>query len=183
MKALLIIDMQMESFKPETPRLDAENVVQRINSLSDVFRRNGDKVIFIQHDGTKEDYLFPGTHEWNILPSLVQCLDDIFVVKTANDAFYQTDLDSVLDKFGITEIYITGCATDFCVDAAVHSALNCDFDIAVVKDCHTRADRPQLNAEKVIEYHNWLWESMTPTKGRIRLVSSKDLVSVFDKSK
>jgi hypothetical protein len=31
MKAILIIDMQMGLFKPETPRYDAEGVVQRIN--------------------------------------------------------------------------------------------------------------------------------------------------------
>jgi nicotinamidase-related amidase len=179
MKALLIIDMQVESFKPETPRFDAENVVRRINSLSEYFRQNGDRVIFIQHDGTKEDYLFPGTPGWEILPSLVQNPDDIFIVKTANDSFYSTDLDAILKKYGITELCITGCATDFCVDATVHSALNKDFNIIVVKDCHTTTNQPHLSAEKVIQHHNWLWENMTPTRGKIHLASSKDLLEHF----
>ena len=176
MKALLIIDMQIGSFKPETQRFDAEGVVQRINLLSDRFRQNGDKVIFIQHDGTKEDSYLPGTPDWNILPTLTRRSQDLVVNKTANDSFYNTELENILRKYEIKELFITGCATDFCVDATVHSALTKDYDIVVVKDCHTTANRPHLSAEKVIEHHNWLWANMAPTNGSIKLVSSKDLL-------
>ncbi|MGD0036472.1 MAG: cysteine hydrolase family protein [Bacteroidota bacterium] len=176
MKALLIIDMQIGSFKPETPRYDADGIVQRINSLSDYFRQNGDKVIFIQHDGTKENSYIPGTSDWNILSALIRRPDDIIVSKTANDSFYNTELETVLKKNDITDLFITGCATDFCVNATVHSALIKDYNIFVVKDCHTTANRPFLSAEKVIQYHNWLWENLTPTNGIIRLVSSKEVI-------
>ncbi|MCX6122981.1 MAG: cysteine hydrolase family protein [Ignavibacteriales bacterium] len=178
MKVLLIIDMQVGSFKPETPRYDADGVVERINSLSDYFRHNGDKVIFIQHDGTKENSYIPGTSDWNILPTLIQRPDDIILGKTANDSFYNTDLETILKKNDITDLFITGCATDFCVNATVHSALIKDYNIFVVKDCHTTANRSYLSAEKVIQYHNWLWENMTPTNGQIKLVLSKDLIKV-----
>ena len=178
MKALLVIDMQVGSFKPETPRYDADGVVQRINLLSNYFRQNGDKVIFIQHDGTKENSYIPGTSDWNILPTLIRRPDDIIIGKTANDSFYNTDLETVLNKNGITDIFITGYATDFCVNATVHSALIKDYNIFIVKDCHTTGNRPQLSAEKVIEYHNWLWASLTPTNGKIELVSSKDLLNI-----
>jgi nicotinamidase-related amidase len=177
MKSLLIIDMQVGSFKPETPRFDADGVIQRINSLSDKFRHNGDKVIFIQHDGTKEDSYIPGTPDWNILPGLIRHPADIVVGKTANDSFYNTELETVLKKNGIKDLYITGCATDFCVNATVHSALIRDFTVFVVHDCHTTANRLHLSADKVIRYHNWLWENLTPTNGKIIMVSSKDLLS------
>ena len=98
--------------------------------------------------------------------------------KTANDAFYNTELETVLKKNKITDLFITGCATDFCVNATVHSALIKDYNIFVVKDCHTTTDRLDLSAEKVVQYHNWLWENMTPTKGKIKLVLSKDLIKV-----
>jgi len=178
MKALLIIDMQVGSFKPETPRYDADGVVERINSLADSFRRNGDKIIFIQHDGTKENSYVPGTTDWNILPTLIQRPDDMILSKTANDPFYNTELETVLRKNNISDLFITGYATDFCVNATVHSALIKDYNIFVVKDCHTTANRPYLSAEKVIQYHNWLWENMTPTNGTIKLVLSKDLMKV-----
>ena len=51
MKALLIIDMQKVSFTSKTPRFNSDDVIKRINILSDKFRKNGDIVIFIQHNG------------------------------------------------------------------------------------------------------------------------------------
>jgi nicotinamidase-related amidase len=178
MKVLLIIDMQMGSFKPETPRCDADGIVERINLLADYFRQNGDKVIFIQHDGTKENSYIPGTSDWSILPTLVQHASDMVLSKTANDSFYNTQLEAVLKKDNVTDLFITGCATDFCVNATVHSALVKDYNVFVIKDCHTTEDRSYLSAEKVIQYHNWLWESLTPTNGKIKLVLSKDLIQV-----
>jgi nicotinamidase-related amidase len=177
MKAILVIDMQMGSFKPETPRFDADGVVQRINLLSNYFRQNGDKVIFIQHDGTKENVFLPGTSDWNILSTLIRHPNDIVVSKTVNDSFYNSELDAILKKHGIAELFITGCATDFCIDATVHSALSKDYNIVIVKDCHTTANRPHLSAEQVIQHHNWIWENMYSTNGKIKLVSSTELLN------
>jgi nicotinamidase-related amidase len=176
MRALLIIDMQVGSFKPETPCYDANGVVHRINSLSNYFRQNRDKVIFIQHDGTKENYYIPGTSDWHILPTLIQHTNDIIIGKTANDSFYHTDLETVLKNNDITDLFITGFATDYCVNATVHSALIKDYNIFIVEDCHTTKNRNYLTAEQVIQYHNWLWENLTPTNGKVKLVLSKDLI-------
>jgi nicotinamidase-related amidase len=123
MKALLIIDMQKTSFTPKTPRFDSEGVIQRINKLSTKFRLAGDKVIFIQHDGTKEGFCIPNTIEWEILSSLNIKPDDLILSKTANDSFYNTTLKEDLIKLGINELIITGCATDFCVDSTIKSAI------------------------------------------------------------
>ncbi len=84
MKVLLVIDMQVGSFKPEMSRFNADVIVQRINSLLNDFQKNGDKVIFIQHDGMKENSFLPGTSDWNILPTLIKRPDDIVLRKTAN---------------------------------------------------------------------------------------------------
>jgi len=176
MKALLIVDMQVGSFSDKTPRFDTKGVVQRINQVSNYFRDQGEAVIFIQHDGTKEKYLFHGTEDWEILPELTQASNDIFIEKTANDSFYNTGLDQTLKKYNIQELYISGCATDFCVNATIHSALVKDFNITIIKDCHTTADRLSFSAEKLILFHNWLWENLTPTKGRIRLLSAHDII-------
>ncbi len=100
MKALLIIDMQKVSFTPQTPRYDTEGVVERINLLSDSFRAIEDQVIFIQHDGTKEGVCIPGTEEWEILDALKKDSTDLIISKTANDAFYKTDLHVKLTQLG-----------------------------------------------------------------------------------
>lgn len=81
MKALLVIDMQKISFTPATPRFDTRGVVERINLLSEDFRKKGEKVFFIQHDGTKEGFCIPETEEWKILDSLKLTSTDRFIFK------------------------------------------------------------------------------------------------------
>jgi nicotinamidase-related amidase len=176
MKALLIVDMQEGSFTPATPRHDADAIIRKINLLAEIFRSNGDKVVFIQHDGTKENSYIPGTHDWKLLSSLVIQPQDTIIAKTANDAFYKTELINTLKLWGITDLFITGCATDFCVDSTIHGALVNDYNVIVIKDCHTTADRPHLRAGKIIEHHNYQWANLTPTNGTITLVHSQDLL-------
>ncbi|MBE5321777.1 isochorismatase family protein [Pedobacter sp. MR2016-19] len=179
MKALLIIDMQIGSFKPYTLRYDTLGVIERINKLSHYFRMNNYKVIFVQHDGTKENIFLPNTFDWELLPELVTSPADDIVSKSANDAFYNTNLHHTLAQSNITEIFVTGCATDFCIDATVKSAVSRDYEVTVVEDAHTTADRPHLTAPKVIEHYNWLWREMTPTNFKIQVIRTKDLLTLF----
>jgi nicotinamidase-related amidase len=69
----------------------------------------------------------------------------------------------------IDELFITGCATDFCVESTIQSALTKDYNITVVSDGHTTGDRLNFTAEKVIEHYNWVWQNMIPTKGKIEV--------------
>lgn len=174
--ALLIIDMQKGSFTPQTPRYDAEGVTERINTLSGAFRAVGAPVIFIQHDGSRQGEFLPGNWDWEILDTLEQSSTDLVVAKTANDSFYNTSLEQKLKELGVNQVCITGCATDFCVAATVQSALTHDFNIIVVRDGHTTADRPYVTAVNVIEHYNWVWADLTPTKGRIELQTTAEII-------
>ena len=176
MKALLIIDMQLGSFRPYSLRHDTMGVIGRINELSQRFRDNGDLVIFIQHDGSKENAFVPGTPDWAILPELIRQPADTTSTKTANDAFYRTVLHDTLQQHNVTELYITGCATDFCVDSTIKSALSKDYNITVVANGHTTANRPQITAEQVINHYNWLWDDMTATKYKIIVQDTSDIL-------
>ncbi len=174
-EALLIIDMQVGCF--HTPRYDKEGVIERINKVSRSFRAQGIPVIFIQHNGIRENYLLPGTEDFNLVKELVTDSGDYFVEKQVNSAFYQTELKTLLDKLNIGTLYITGLATDFCVNATVHSALTKDYDIVVISDCHTTADKTGLQAQDIIQYHNFLWHNLTPTEGHIRLKNHTEIIS------
>ena len=139
--------------------------------LAAKFRVHGDAVIYIQHDGSAENYCIPGADDWKILPSLIIEPNDFIIPKTANDSFYRTSLHEELNKMSIKEVVITGCATDFCVDATVKSALTHDLNITVISDGHTTADRKNLTARQVIDHYNWIWQEMTPTKGKVEVIS------------
>ena len=168
-EALLVIDMQQGSFTSQTPRFDTEGVVRRINALAQLFRDSDLPVIFIQHDGTKMKEFIPQTTEWKLLDSLVVKWTDIFIDKTANDAFYNTALQTQLQAANVDTLYITGCATDFCVESTIQSALTKDYHIVVMKDGHTTGERPTMTGEKVIEHYNWVWQNMVPTGGTIEV--------------
>ena len=173
-KGLLIIDMQKGCFI-EAPRYDTDGVVARINALARIFRDHGLPVVFIQHDGTKTGEYLPGTTEWALLDALEVEPNDIMIGKYANDVFYRSDLQSRLEELDVEELFITGCATDFCVEATVQSALAKDYRVTVVADGHTTADRPHLPAEKVIEHYNWIWQRMIPTEGSVAVKKVEEI--------
>lgn len=176
MKALLVIDMQKGSFKPYSHRYDTLGKVERINALTTFFRKNNHPVIFIQHDGSIENWLIPGTEDWEMLPELIHQPEDICVSKTANDSFYNSTLQDVLTSLNISELYITGCATDFCVDSTVKAALSRDYKVIIVEDAHTTASRPFADAPTLINHYNWVWSDMSPTKHKMTVVHSKDII-------
>jgi nicotinamidase-related amidase len=174
-KALLIIDMQKGSFTQTNPRFDAEGVVKRINTLAEKFRQNNLPVIFIQHDGSKEKEFVPHTSDWELLSDLHVNESDILIGKTANDVFYNSNLASKLKELDVNALYISGCATDFCVESTIQSALAKDYNITVIANAHTTADRPHLKAEKVIEHYNWVWQNMIPTEGTIKVIDFEQI--------
>jgi nicotinamidase-related amidase len=168
-KALLVIDMQKGSFTALTPRHDADGVVQRINLVAQAFRANSLPVFFIQHDGTSAGDFVPHTPRWELLDNLKVEASDIPISKYANDVFYRSDLQSQLEQYSVDELIISGCATDFCVEATIQSALSKDYNIIVMEDGHTTGERPHLKAVQVIEHYNWVWKNMIRTKGIVHV--------------
>ena len=177
-QALLIIDMQKGSFTPKTPRFDTSGVVKRINGLAKLFRELDFPVVFIQHNGIGTGEFEKDTREWELLNDLKVEHTDILLDKYANDVFYNSKLQSTLTELNINELLITGCATDFCVESTIQSALTKDYNITVVEDGHTTGERPHLKAEKVIEHYNWVWRNMIPTNGRIAVENYERIKNV-----
>src|SRR5437868_1530468 len=155
--ALVVIDMQEGSFTPVTAKYDAESLVGRLNRLAEVVRSAGGAVVFIQHDGPAGDPHHPEQPGWHLLPSLDLRPGDSIIRKRSCDAFLDTGLSDLLRSNTIERLIITGCATDYCVDTTVRSALARRYPTIVPSDGHTTSDRQHLPAEKIIEHHNAIW--------------------------
>ncbi len=179
MDAFLVIDMQNGCFA--TPRLDRVGVAARIDGFAKRCRKIGTPVIFVRHDGTKENYLFPGTSDFEFIDEIGQSCGDRYVTKTANDAFYRTDLDGTLKSLGVTRLFVAGLATEFCLNATIHGALTRDYEIVVLADAHTTANRPPLGAAEIITFHNWLWAELTPTGGSIRVLPTNEAIKLVER--
>lgn len=178
-KALLVIDMQKGSFTADTPRFDTDGVVKRINALASIFREQKNPVVYIQHDGTGTGEFEKHTWQWENLDDIVVQPEDIRIDKYANDVFYHSKLQSKLSELKVNELIITGCATDFCVESTIQSAITKDYNITVVANGHTTGERPHLSAEKIIEHYNWTWSNMIPTKGKIVVKSFEEISKII----
>ena len=175
MRALIVIDMQVGCFSGQFPRWDAEGTVARINQLANAIRRNG-LVVFIQHTEAA-DGLAPGSDDWELLPTLDRTSLDLVIEKSACDSFLETTLENALRSYGVDELVITGCATDFCVDTTIRSAGALKFKVTVPSDAHTTRDRPHLDACSIIAHHNYMWaDLLLPRQARVRLLPTKQLL-------
>lgn len=163
--ALIVIDMQQGSFGPASPRHDAAGLVGRLNLLADEVRGGGGPVVFIQHDGPPGDPHHPDAPGWRLPPDVCVRPDDTIIRKRSCDAFLQTSLDDFLRTRAIDRLVVTGCATGYCVDTTVRSALGRGLPTIVPSDGHTTADRPHLPATQIIEHHNAIWADFPAPRG------------------
>ncbi len=180
MIVLLVIDMQIGLFGPDTPRHDADAIVERINAVGRAVRQAGGLVTFIQHDGPQGDVLEQGSDGWRILPSLERQDVDWVVRKRACDAFYETKLSEILHQHKARRLIVTGCATDFCVDTTVRAASSRDYEIAVVANGHTTADRPHMSAATIIQHHNWVWKNLIHPRTQIKVLPATIIISQIE---
>ena len=172
MDAMLVVDMQMGLLKGD-PKHDLCGVTERINRLATKVRGDSGKVIFIQHcDG---DDFEPQTPGWQFLPELLRDPADIVVRKSLNDPFAETDLQARLEEIATNRLFISGWATDFCVDSIVRSAVANHHNVVVVADGHTLSNRPHLDAISVIRHHNWVWSHLI-TQRSIKVAKADELL-------
>jgi nicotinamidase-related amidase len=66
--------------------------------------------------------------------------DDYFVLKPKHSAFFQTNLEILLDYLGTTTLILTGMAADICVLFSANDAYMRDFQIAIPSDCVASED-------------------------------------------
>lgn len=84
--------------------------------------------------------LVRGAAGFEILPELMPLESDIIVDKTANGAFYQTDLDLILRAQGITHLLFCGITTDVCVHTTLREAADRKFQCLLVPDACASGD-------------------------------------------
>jgi len=84
---------------------------------------------------------------------------DLLFCYQACDSFYKTKLPDLLEHHGLKTCIITGCATNFNADTAIHVAASKNYEVMVVKDGHTAWDRLPLDAQSIITHHNWMWKT------------------------
>jgi nicotinamidase-related amidase len=173
--ALLVVDVQrgmIEGFEE-----DWEAVLPVITDQIEQARGARAPVVLIQHSGSNPSHpLAPDAPGWDLHPGLGAGAGDIRVGKTWSDAFAQTDLETRLQRLGVTRLVVTGAQTEFCVDATVRRAASLGYDVDLVADGHTTSANGVLSREQIIAHHNQTLAALPCVGPTIRALAS-DAVS------
>ncbi len=86
-------------------------------------------------NGAESRMLIRDTWNTDIIPELKPQADDIVLYKHRFSGFYQTELDAILKKLGVTRLLITGCTTSVCVESTVRDAMFRDYRCLLLRDC------------------------------------------------
>ncbi|MCX0431651.1 cysteine hydrolase [Aeromonas veronii] len=177
MDVLLIIDVQQGVMK--ATHYQQQQVLANINRAAAHVRQQQGRVIYIQHDDLPGGELEPGTPGWLLHSALQPAKGDSRVRKEACDSFLDTELAFLLAEQPVDRLILCGSNTDFCVDTTVRSATAHGFEVLVLSDGHTTADRPHLSAAQIIEHHNWMWQHLSLPAGRsVTLLTTDELLAV-----
>ncbi|MFB7655985.1 MULTISPECIES: cysteine hydrolase family protein [unclassified Streptomyces] len=173
--ALLVIDMQNATVAMAHR---AAETVAAIAGLGERARAAGVPVVTVRQ--RDEDMVF-GTEGWRVVPELAPREGEPVVDKTTPDSFLDTDLDALLQRLGVTEVIVTGFATEICVDTTARQALSRGYDLVVVADGHTTSvrgpedDGDLMPADRSVAQYNAIYRTIGWPGRRVRLRAAADV--------
>lgn len=151
-RALLVVDVQNDFCPGGSLAVDhGDDVVKPLNKLIGQFLANGEPVYetrdwhpadtkhFAAYGGTWPVHCVQGTPGAQFHPKLNQDSRIRVVSKGLGDtdcysAFDETDLADELHRLGVTEVWVGGLATDYCVKNTVLDALKEGFEVKAVEN-------------------------------------------------
>jgi len=130
-RVLLVVDVQVGVM---SEAWDAPRIIKNVARAVERARAQGVPVIWVQHSDEELVYGSPG---WQWAPELAPAEGEPLIHKHFNSSFEQTALEDHLAQFGATHIVLAGTATNWCIRATAHGALDRGYDLTLVKDAHT----------------------------------------------
>ncbi len=138
--AVLAIDMQ--NFFHQI----AQPVLKNVSRVIQTCRQKNIPVIFTQHGHTEPDsdggllgewwgeLIIGGTEDWKFLPEIKIESEDIVLPKKRYSAFFETDLDKILQSWGIRDLIISGVMTNLCCETTARDAFMRDYRVFFLID-------------------------------------------------
>ncbi|WP_136810503.1 cysteine hydrolase family protein [Desulfosediminicola flagellatus] len=172
--AIVIIDVQCGLFDVVPRPFEADEVISRINELSERARKEGVPVIFIQHEQA-QGILEHGSQGWELVPGLIAKQSDYIVRKSTPDSFQKTGLDELLQSLKVSDVIVCGYATEFCVDTTVRRSAALGYSVQLAADAHTTHDKEHATASVIRLHHNETLSHIRSFGPVIQAVKAKDI--------
>ncbi|MCK5464825.1 MAG: cysteine hydrolase [Bacteroidales bacterium] len=141
--ALLVIDIQEyttgEVSITEVFKTAADDLIRRINMITEKSAENGIPVIYIRSEisnpliNLMNNSMAVGSLGAQ-LDRRLNILSDYVIPKEKQDAFSNSYLDSILIESEISRLFVVGLDAAFCVNSTIEGARNRGYDIAVISD-------------------------------------------------
>jgi nicotinamidase-related amidase len=145
--ALVLIDLQNGVLGRKLAPISADELVARGKALAETFRAAGAPIVLVnvvlKLDGPErqvdEPTALPKTLPTgfaDLAPGLAGP-GDILITKSTWGAFFMTDLDSELEKRGVSTIVLGGVATHIGVEATARQAWELGYELVIARDVTT----------------------------------------------
>ncbi|AHM58216.1 peroxyureidoacrylate/ureidoacrylate amidohydrolase RutB (plasmid) [Peptoclostridium acidaminophilum DSM 3953] len=108
--------------------------------------------------------LIRGEYGHDIVDELKPMEGEPIIDKPGKGAFYQTDLEVILQNRGITHLIVTGVTTHVCVQTTIREANDRGFDCLMLEDCTAAFDpRDQEASIRMINQQGGIfgWTAMS----------------------
>ncbi|MCE5222923.1 cysteine hydrolase [bacterium] len=165
-RALLVIDVQHYFFSISSPAYlkGSGMVLPVIEQLVQSFKEHSSLVIGTIHTGgntkMKEWWGHTVQEKWAI-----PMIKDIPIIrKTTYDAFVDTDLEAILQKNAIQQLFITGAMTHLCCETTARTGFVKGYDIVMLKDACVSKNK---------QYHEYSLHNLA--HGVASVIESRDI--------
>ena len=140
--ALLLIDIQNDYFEEGLNPLNGSlEAGLNAHKLLGHYRERNLPVVHVRHLSTRPGSAFflPDTDGVGIHRLVEPRGTETVITKHYPNSFFQTDLHSLLQAGGITELVVCGMMTHMCVDSTVRAAKDLGYTCTVIEDaCVTK---------------------------------------------
>ena len=189
--ALLVLHWQNELIKPDgklygpiSKTIQSKHIIENTLAALKASRNSGIMVVYVNAchrpnfpempqkpaplaSGLREAQAFiVGTWGTEVIDELAPLNNEIILTNSSTSAFFCTELDMLLRNRGVTDIVLSGIATNWVVESTARDAFNRGYFVYTLSDCcYGSSD----------EAHNYSLTNVLPLLGAV--VSSMDYCS------
>ncbi|MBE7684364.1 cysteine hydrolase family protein [Paenibacillus sp. P13VS] len=149
----LIVDMQESIVRGRVEQKGLDHACEYINHVADVLRSNDHVVVHVQDVEGLEG---SSPEEYRIISEVNVNEKDLTVTKESSNAFWQTELESILKSHGVELVIISGFAAEECVLFTYNGAMERGFRPVMLQNgilsTHQEAVTSTYRDRNVISY-------------------------------
>ncbi|KXB00606.1 nicotinamidase [candidate division MSBL1 archaeon SCGC-AAA261O19] len=158
--AVLIIDMINDFVTGRFENERAQKIVPNIKKLLETARSEKIPIIYVRDAHPEDDSEFDiwgphavaGSEGSEVIPELESGEGEPVLDKTKYSAFFNTNLNSILENLEVEEVVLTGVLTDICIQHTAADAFFRGYKVIIPRECvDSLSDEENKRAIKFIE--------------------------------